>query len=81
MAPACLLLSRLLLADIAIAATKPHVISFGKWTAAQWQRGGDDEPIPVKVRACFVDGHVKEYTLGARHEITEPPFAIRCASA
>lgn len=74
-----LLLSTLLLCEIALAATKPHVISFGKWTAAQWQAGSDDKPIPMKVRALLVDGHVKEYTLGVPHEITERLFAIRRA--
>jgi hypothetical protein len=70
----------LLLAAPAFAATKPHVITFGKWNSVQWQAGaGDDKPLPLKMRALFVDGRLKEYTMGPPHEITDRLFAVRRA--
>jgi hypothetical protein len=63
-----------------LAAPKAHVISFGKSTTVQWSPGmGDDKPIPLKVRALFVDTRLKEYMLGPAHEITDRLFVIRRA--
>jgi len=65
-------------ASSTLAASKPHVISFGKWTTIKWAAGGDeDKSVDAKVRAIYVDGQVKEFTLGVPHEITERLFSVR----
>ena len=70
----------LLLSSTALAAAKPHVITFGKWNNVQWQAGAaDDKPLPLRVRALFVDGRLKEYTAGVSHEVTDRVFAVRRA--
>ncbi len=80
---ACLLVVGLLLATGAGAATKVHVITFGKWTSVQWfpgsgtGSGADDKPLTLKIRALVVDGRVKEYVLGASHEVTDRLFVVR----
>jgi hypothetical protein len=67
----------------AIAATpKPHVIAFGKWTTVQWFPGlstGDDKPLTLKVRPLLVDAHIKEFTLGPSHDVTDRLFVVRRA--
>ncbi len=59
------------------ATPKPHVISFGKWTPVKWYVG--EKPMDLKVRALFVDTRLKEYTLGAPHEVTDRLFVVRRA--
>ena len=67
-----------LLTSTADAATKVHVITFGKWTSAQWFAGGtDDKAMIIKIRALVIDGRVKEYVLGAPHEVTDRLFVVR----
>jgi len=68
----------LLLCATAAAVTKPHVVSFGKWTSAQWQPV-DEQQFPIKIRALLVDGRVKEFTLGPAHDITDRTFVVRRA--
>ena len=64
----------------ALGAAKPHVISFGKWTAIKWCVGpNEDKCLELKVRALYVDGRAREFTLGASHDITERLFAVRRA--
>lgn len=66
----------------AAAATKVHTISFGKWITAQWIPGTGpsyEKPQTIKVRALVVDGRVKEYVLGAAHEVTDRLFVVRRA--
>jgi hypothetical protein len=68
----------------AIAATKPHVIAFGKWTTVQWfpesnTGAGDDKPLTLKVRPLLVDAKIKEFTLGPAHDVTDRLFVIRRA--
>jgi len=46
--------------------TKPHVITFGKWTAAKYPNATGQKLIDLKVRALFVDTRLKEYTTGLR---------------
>ena len=44
----------------------------------QWFPGGaDDDPLTLKIRALVVDGRVKEYVLGAPHEVTDRLFVVR----
>jgi hypothetical protein len=73
------LLVALLLTTSSVAATRPHVISFGKWTTVQWVVGtnGDDQPVTIKIRALVADGRVREYVLGPAHEVTERLFVVR----
>ena len=70
-----------LLSLAAAAATKAHVIAFGKWQPVQCSAGygADEKPISIKVRALIVDGRVKEYFVGSPHEVTERLFVVRRA--
>ncbi len=62
------------------APAKVHVITFGKGMAVQWFPGSaNDKGITIKVRALVVDARVKEYVLGAPHEVTERLFVVRRA--
>ena len=66
----------------AIAATKPHIITFGKWTTVQWipeAGAGEDKPLTLRVRPLLVDAHVKEFTLGPAHDVTDRLFVVRRA--
>src|SRR5256886_17379942 len=74
------LCSIIVLAGAAMAAAKPHVITFGKSTQVRWLAGTDENtPFEVKVRALYVDGKPKEFTIGSPHEITERLFVVRRA--
>ncbi len=55
---------------------KVHVITFGKWMNVSVV-GGDEKAASVKTRALVIDGKVKEYMLGAPHEVTERLFVVR----
>jgi hypothetical protein len=62
----------------ALAASKPHVISFGKWTVVKSSTDLDqNRPNELKVRPVYLDGRLKEFTLGLPHEITEQLFVVR----
>jgi hypothetical protein len=64
--------------SFALAASKPHVITFGKWTTIKWAAGPDeDKTVDAKVRPIYVDGQLKEFTQGVPHEITERLFSVR----
>ena len=68
----------------ALAATKPHIITFGKWITVQCfpqSSTGDtnDKPLTLKVRPLLVDTHIKEFTLGLAHDVTDRLFVIRRA--
>jgi hypothetical protein len=79
----CWLVCAAFLTAAAGAPAKVHVISFGKWTSVQWVTGSapeekkNDKPLTIKVRTLVVDGRVKEYTLGAPHEVTDRLFVVR----
>jgi hypothetical protein len=81
---------------VAVAASKPHVLTFGKWTTVQWSPDsmrspeGDQPlavpitvplnlPLAMKVRPLLIDARVKEFTLGAIHEVTDRLFVVRRA--
>jgi hypothetical protein len=82
-----LLFCIVLLANAGAAPPKVHVITFGKWMAVPWVTGfgtddrtsdkKGDKPLILKIRALVVDGRVKEYTLGAPHEVTDRLFVVR----
>lgn len=66
------------LTTTAAAATKVHVIAFGKWTSVQWFTDGTEgKALVLKIRVLTVDGRVKEYVLGAPHEVTDRLFVVR----
>ncbi|HEY3973909.1 MAG TPA: hypothetical protein VGM18_12965 [Candidatus Sulfotelmatobacter sp.] len=71
----------LLAACAAQAATKIHVIAFGKWTSVQWFSGSssNDKPLTIKIRALLVDGRAKEFVLGSPHDVTDRLFVVRRA--
>jgi hypothetical protein len=63
-------------------ASKPHVITFGKWSTVPWFTGTgstDEKPLTIKVRPILVDGRVKENSMGPPHEVTDRLFVIRRA--
>jgi len=64
---------------VAQSAAKVHVIAFGKWMTVSWSGGTsvDGKVSMIRIRALIVDGRVKEYVLGASHEVTERLFAVR----
>lgn len=71
-----------LFAQDALAATKIHVIAFGKSMTVQWLAGtgaANEKPQPIKVRSLAVDGRVREYVMGTPHEITDRLFVVRRA--
>jgi hypothetical protein len=75
-----LLVSAVLLTTAVGAATRVHVITFGRWTSVQWFPGSRmDKPVTLKIRALVIDGHVKEYAVGAPHDVTERLFVVRRA--
>jgi hypothetical protein len=65
----------------AAAATKVHVVGFGKWITVQCVAGygTSEKPLSIKVRALIVDGRVKDYAAGPPHEVTERLFVVRRA--
>ncbi len=64
----------------ALAVSKPHIITFGKWNAIKWCAGASEAKcLDLKVRALYVDGRARESTLGAAHDITERLFVVRRA--
>jgi hypothetical protein len=69
----------LVLSSFLGAATKVHVITFGKWIAVQWLAASASPSLASKVRPLLVDGRVKEYVVGSPHEITDRLFVVRRA--
>jgi hypothetical protein len=70
----------ILLCTYGAAASKPHILSFGKWQSAKYMVGvSEDKPVEMKVRGLFVDAKLKEYTVGLPHDITERLFVVRRA--
>jgi hypothetical protein len=61
------------------AATKPHIINFGRWIAVQWFAGTESASVTLRIRPLLVDGGVKEYVVGPAHEITDRLFAVQRA--
>jgi hypothetical protein len=82
-----LLTTILILATPALSATKTHSVTFGKWSTVRFASDADgpaDEApaaisLAVKVRPLLVDAHIKEFTFGAAHDVTERLFVVRRA--
>ena len=69
-----------LFATPAPGATKPHAVSFGKWTAIKWCVGENESKcLDLKVRTLYVDSRAKEFTVGTAHDVTERVFVVRRA--
>jgi hypothetical protein len=73
------LVAVLVLSSFSAAASKVHVITFGRWISVRWLAASDSTPLPMKVRPLLVDGRVKEYAIGSPHDITERLFVVRRA--
>jgi hypothetical protein len=65
------------LAGSAIAASKPHVVVFGKWTSIKWQALDDSTAQNLKIRSLLVDGKIKEFTIGSAHDVTDLTFVVQ----
>lgn len=73
-----LLLLGIFLTNSQGAAAKVHVIAWGKWMTVQWSGGGaEGKSAAMKIRPLVIDGRVKEYVLGAPHEVTDRVFVVR----
>jgi hypothetical protein len=70
-------LSVVLMATAASGATKVHVIAFGKWTTVTWPAESGEKPLSLKIRPLIVDEHIKEYTVGLPHDVTDRLFVVR----
>ena len=78
----CFRLAFVLLAGtvFAVAAAKPHVVSFGAPIQVKVPAGSaEDKTLDVTIRALYVDTRLKEYTTGARHDVTDRLFVIQRA--
>jgi len=76
-----LLLCAVLFPAATRAATKVHVITFGKWMSVPWLPAGTgaDKPLTLKIRALVVDERVREYVIGSPHDVTDRLFVVRRA--
>jgi len=75
-----LLVLLIMMASVGAAAAKAHLITFGKWASVPWLPGGEaQKPLMLKVRGLFLDGRLKEYTVGPFHEVTDRLFVVRRA--
>src|SRR5438309_1044022 len=64
----------------AYAAPKTHMTTFGKSVSVKWYVGlNESSTFDLKVRPLYIDGQLKEYTIGSPHDITDRLFAVRRA--
>lgn len=70
-------LSAVFISTFALAATRVHVVTFGRWIPVQWFVASSSDPLVLKVRPLLVDGRAKEYVAGPAHEITDRLFVVR----
>src|SRR5690348_11528964 len=61
----------------AFGASKPHVVSLGRWTSISIRPDEGEEPTTIKIRSLNVDGLIKEFTIGTAHELTERMFVVQ----
>lgn len=63
-----------------IAATKPHVVSFGTAVQVQLFVGpAEEKTVDMTVRPLYVDTKLKEFTTGPHHEVTDRLFVVQRA--
>lgn len=61
-----------ILLGTASAASKPHVITFGRWTTVKLLSGpNEDQPAELKIRPLYVDAAQRAYIVGTPHEISD----------
>jgi hypothetical protein len=76
----CLVAVAWLLPLCAVAASKPHVVAFGKTTAVKLFVGpSEDKTLDISVRPLYVDTRMKEFTTGDSHDVTDREFVVRRA--
>ncbi len=79
MPPRLLLPALLLLGITAGAATaKQHVIVFGKPLPVKLFTA-PEKSVPMEVRSLYVDGKLREFTVGEQHDVTDRLFVVRRA--
>ena len=62
------------------AMAKVHTITFSTWQKAKLVTGDNEENIyDMWVRTLFVDGRLREFTVGQPHDITDRLFVVRRA--
>lgn len=65
---------------LSAAAANPHVITFGKpLPVKMFTAPGQDQSLDMKVRSLYVDGKIREFTIGDPHDITDRLFVVRRA--
>ena len=75
-----LLVCLVLLGRIGLAAPKPHVVAFGKWTTVKWLVGEDERTaFNLKIRPLLIDSQSKEFTAGLPHDVTDRTFVVQRA--
>ena len=69
-----------LLSTVAAGAPPRHVVAFGKWMTVKWfAEAAPATPVEMKVRPLYVDGRLREYTLGEPHDVTDRVFVVQQA--
>ena len=70
----------LILLSAAPCLARQHQITWGKWLPVKWFVGPTDDKVqPINVRALYVDGHVKDFTMGQPLDVTDQLFVVRRA--
>ena len=70
----------LLSGSLAQAASKPHVVVFGKPVPVKLFVGpAEDKSLDITVRPLFVDNKLREFTTGEAHDVTDRLFVVRRA--
>ena len=60
------------------AAPRGHLISFGPWLKVRLFVGPEaDRAQEIRVRRLNVDGRLREFTIGAPHDVTDRVFVVR----
>lgn len=66
--------------SLSAAAANPHVIAFGKPLPVKMFIGPDvQKSMDMTIRSLYVDGNLKEFTIGDPHDITDRVFVVRRA--
>ena len=60
------------------AAPRGHLISFGPWLKVRLFVGPEADRVQeIRVRRLNVDGRLREFTIGAPHDVTDRVFVVR----
>jgi hypothetical protein len=75
-----LLLLVLALSPFLYGAAEPHVITFGKPYSVPWFVGSaENTKLQLNIRPLYVDGKLREFTVGKSRDITDHSFVVRQA--